>query len=326
MIKTLILSAGIGSRMRPLTNDLPKPLFPFAGPTAMDLALSKAKEISPLGIAVNVHHLADKIRSHINEFWNNERIVISYEKELLNTGGAVTKLRSWISDSHLLILNADIVSNIQLKHVINHHLNTDAYATMVILPKHHTLSTPVYTDSKRVISIGKKPVNTSNIYPCTFSGLHILAPKFIRSMPNHSITSIIDTYKSLLNEHKLISTYTHPGFWADIGTPPSLFAALKKFVDDYSTQLDQSLSITKTASRLQKECHIDKQKKSIVIKSMLDHPSMKNIQLSDYAFLCREIHVTKFCQIKHSLILQECSLKETCLNNRILTRHCHLRL
>ena len=91
MIKTLILAAGIGSRLEPLTKSIPKPLLPFAGPTVLDLNLQKAIQVSPCAVSVNTHHLAEKINQHIKKLWSHEHILIPYEKEIVSEIDYVNK-------------------------------------------------------------------------------------------------------------------------------------------------------------------------------------------------------------------------------------------
>ena len=132
-VKGLILAAGLGTRLLPITKHLPKPLLPFFGPSLFDLALETMHQHGVTDVSANSHHLAAKIQAELKRGYKNLRLNSSFEAQILGTGGAIPPLRSWLNGSHLLIFNADILCDVNLQELIKHHFASEALATMVCL-------------------------------------------------------------------------------------------------------------------------------------------------------------------------------------------------
>lgn len=226
-MKALLLAAGLGSRLRPLTNVLPKPLCLFFGRPILDIVYEQIKKQGVEAIAINTHHLPDRIRLHIQ----NETSVytppphISYEPEILGTGGAINPLRAWLGSDELLICNGDVIADIDLAAVIQHHRRSQADATMVLLDRHKPGTNPVAFSGSRIQAIGDLPVKaTESMTLATFSGIHIIGPRLLQTIPQDGSPSIIAAYLQLIKEGANIQAFTHRGFWEDLGTPGDYFA------------------------------------------------------------------------------------------------------
>ena len=240
-MKALVLAAGFGTRLKPFTNQVPKPLCPFFGTSFLDLALFR---ILPHvdEVAVNCHHLHEKISEHISNHWSKESIRVSYEAEIRGTGGALHPLKDWLDGHDLLIYNADIISNINIPDLITHHLKSKPAATMVMLAEPSPGKTPIYLDTDRVLSIGDSVDSFEK--SLTFSGIHIVSHDFVTSIPDTAPYSIIDTYKEYLRNDALISFTEHSGFWEDLGTPESLWQGHCKVLDNDAERLLEELGVS----------------------------------------------------------------------------------
>ncbi|NOY59509.1 MAG: NTP transferase domain-containing protein, partial [Calditrichaeota bacterium] len=129
-MKAIILAAGFGTRLLPLTKEVPKALIRLAGKPLLEIVLKKMLTSGFDEIAVNVHHHADKIQSYLDDFMQNHKakIYVSYEPEVLDTGGGIKKMIPLLgTDEPILVHNVDIISNINLHELFekHKHLNSD---------------------------------------------------------------------------------------------------------------------------------------------------------------------------------------------------------
>lgn len=243
-MKGMIFAAGLGTRLRPLTDDKPKALVEVGGKPMLQRVIEKFKAAGVTDIVVNVHHFAEKIISFLDS--NNNfglSIHVSDERErLLDTGGAILKARRWLDgDEPFMVHNADIVTDFDISAMLREHVGTGAAVTMLV--DHRDTSRYLLFDSDRVMrgwmntkTAERLPdgLDISDLTPLAFGGVHILSPSRVYSkMENFSTDekfSIIPFYASLCQSDKLIG-YTPDGHydWIDVGRPDTLAKAESLF-------------------------------------------------------------------------------------------------
>ena len=230
--KALILAAGFGTRLKPLTDHIPKPLLPFFGPSLLDFAIYRVRQAGIQHIAVNAHHLAPLIQSHLHrpEYRN---IVVSVEDTILGTAGAVNPLRHWIGDDDLLIFNADIIADIDLSALLEGHRLNRAVASMVLLRKGLAGKNPVYATEDRVVRIGGEAMG-GDIKPRTFACAHLLSPSFLGKIVPSGASEIVPIYNDLLRSGERVNAIFHGGFWRDLGTPQDFWQAYADVFEKFS--------------------------------------------------------------------------------------------
>jgi len=220
-MRALLLAAGYGTRLKPLTDHVPKPLTLFMGRPILDLVYEKVRAAGLREVAVNTHHLPERISQHIqNSALYRQPIHLSHEPEILGTGGSLNPLRPWLGREDLLIFNGDILTTLDLAALASAYEGSGAIAAMVLLP-HKAGTTPVYLKEGRVVGIGEA---VAGAVKRTFAGVHILSEGFVAAVPKSGFLSVIDTYKALLTEHKVLG-FEHEGYWADLGIPGDYFEA-----------------------------------------------------------------------------------------------------
>ncbi len=227
-MKALILAAGLGTRLRPLTNVLPKPLCLFFAEPMLDLVYRQIRKAGIDEVAINTHHLAEMIDQHIQTHKHvyTKAPIQSYEPEILGTGGAINPLRPWLAHESLLICNGDIIADVDLGDLIKAHEGSGADATMVLLDRLKAGTTPVAYEEANVRSIGDLPVLAPLAsMKATFSGIHIVGPRLVQAIRAQGSPSIIDAYRQILAEGGSVQAFIHRGFWEDLGTPKDYFAA-----------------------------------------------------------------------------------------------------
>lgn len=233
-MKAMIFAAGKGIRLKPLTDYTPKALVEINGKPLLELVIKKLISSGVKEIIINVHYLADQIIDFLKR--NNNfgiRIEISDESNhLLDTGGGLKKASWFFDDNQPFILhNTDIVSNINLNHLIGYHESKKAIATLAIrnrISSRYFLFNDTYElcgwkNIKTEKEIITKKSNQLNEY--AFSGIHFINPEIFKYFQSEERFSIINTYMDL-SKIRTISGYQHnKDYWFDIGTQEKLSEA-----------------------------------------------------------------------------------------------------
>lgn len=216
----MILAAGLGKRMRPLTDTLPKPLLPVGDSTLIELHLNKLAQAGIKELVINTCHLAEKIE---NTLGSGERyglsIQYSRESEALETAGGVQHALPLLGDDPFLLLNGDVWSDFPLKPLIDRGLQQGECAHLVLVdnPEHNP-------DGDFSLGAGGELLN-KNKHSLTFSGISLLSPKrFQQPLPS---SLLVDLFKQLIREQeeqqqRLITAQHYRGKWIDVGTPERL--------------------------------------------------------------------------------------------------------
>lgn len=237
-MQAFILAAGLGTRLRPITDNLPKALVKVAGKPLLQWNIEKLKAAGCTHIVINVHHFPDLIREFI-QVNNNFGIRISVSDEsdrILDTGGGLLKAARFFNPEEVIIAhNVDIISQLNLHNLIAYHNEHKALATLVVRNR----STQRYLIfNKNMRFTGWINRATSEIKPPTlqlknrhkqlaFSGIHIINPKIFDKIKQSGKFSIIDTYIDLTGNNKIIGFEDTTDLWLDVGKYEELAEAEK---------------------------------------------------------------------------------------------------
>ncbi len=231
-MKAMILAAGLGTRLRPLTNYQPKAMVEVNGMPLLELVIRRLKYFGFEDIIINVHHFADQITNFLKKKNNFDvNITISDERDqILETGGGLKKAASFFSDEAFLLCNTDILSDIDLREVYNFHLDSNALATLVvrkretsrffIFDESNILHGWMNTQSGEV----KLPRSSQGVFKLlAFSGIQVIDPDIFDLMNNKDgFFSIIDIYLEAIQNHKIIGFQHNDGLWLDVGKRENL--------------------------------------------------------------------------------------------------------
>jgi len=234
-MKAMILAAGLGTRLRPLTNYKPKALVEVGGMPLLEIAIRRLKYFGFQDIIINVHHFAEQIIGFLEKNQHFDiNIQISDERDqLLNTGGGLKHAASFFDDGESFVLcNTDILSNIDIKALYDQHVKSGAIATLatrsretsryLIFNDHHQLHGWVNVKSGKMIACRKA---NKNLQLMAFSGIHVINPALFEFMPQKDVFSIIDVYLEVAAQQDILS-YPHDGdFWLDVGKKDALAQA-----------------------------------------------------------------------------------------------------
>ena len=231
-LKGMVLAAGLGTRLRPLTDVYPKPLVPFAGSTPLELALANLQRAGIDEVAINAHSHPDQIARLIKCNPLSQRLHLSYESALLGTGGAYPPIRNWLGDADLVVLNGDVVAGFDLSALIAQHRAMDAAATMMLLPAVIAGESAVFYDQGRIQAIGKtRPANA--VHAGNFACAQILSPRLLDLLPKNGVFDIVsEGYQKALSLGWCVAACLHEGYWHDLRTPQFYWAAILALLRD----------------------------------------------------------------------------------------------
>jgi NDP-sugar pyrophosphorylase family protein len=240
-MKAMILAAGLGTRLRPLTDDRPKALVTVAGRTLLEIALSRLRSFGVSEVIVNAHHHAQMIVDYLKANDNfGMRIEVSREEELLDTGGGLKKVAPFFSDSPqepFILHNVDVLSKIDLGRMMRFHTEQNALATLAV--QERASSRQLLFDEqgqlcgRRVGDDAKDQLarSTLGVQALAFSGIHILSPKILAKMEEQGAFSIIDAYLHFAAQgEKIIAFRADEWYWRDLGRPENLLQAAQDMV------------------------------------------------------------------------------------------------
>ncbi len=238
-MKAMVLAAGLGTRLRPLTDDRPKALVTIAGRTLLEMVLTRLRSFGVHEVIVNVHYHAEMICDYLKANKNfGMRIEISREKELLDTGGGL-KHAAWFflegsksSDEPFLLHNVDVLSNIDLGGMMQHHRKTHALATLAV-QKRETSRYLLFDEHGQLCGrrAGREAKDemarsASVVQPLAFSGIHVISPRLLTEMREEGTFSIIDAYLRLAAQGEKIAAFRADDYyWRDLGRPEHIAEA-----------------------------------------------------------------------------------------------------
>jgi NDP-sugar pyrophosphorylase family protein len=241
-MKAMILAAGMGTRLLPLTRDIPKALIPLNGVPLLELQIERLKRFGFNELVINIHHHGQQIIDFLRDLHMTDVMIhISDEQDkLLDTGGAVKKAMSLLGDDEpVLIHNVDVITSLDLAAFMNHHRQTEALATLCVQQRHSSRYF-IFRPDDRLCgwtnhSTGETKWVASTERTChqkAFSGIHVIGPHFFsnveqhRCFPDHTEAfSIVDVYLCLAATGKVMGFEHSQDLWMDLGSRERLKAA-----------------------------------------------------------------------------------------------------
>lgn len=218
-----ILAAGLGTRMRPLTNLLPKPLLPFRGRPILQHVADQLAGWGARDFIVNTHHLPVAVNAWADTFRSPERrVLVSHEPEILGTGGALAAVRDRLPAEPFWLANADVISTLDPAPLIAAMEDPRTLAALWMIPDRGPRTVRVRDGA--VVDFAAQDRGGPDTF--TFSGLHLLRREVLRYVPPSGFSSIIDAYRAAMADGWTIAGCVCPGsWWSDLGTPEDYLAA-----------------------------------------------------------------------------------------------------
>lgn len=227
-MKAMVLAAGQGTRLRPITDSTPKALVPVAGRPMIAYALLLLRHYEIRDIVINLHHFGDQIESYLGDGTQlGLRINYSKEIELLDTGGGLLKAKSFLHDATFMVINTDALIDLNLADLIAYHKRKNATATLVLRPdeKADQYGSMDIDDNGRIHRFLDRKITAPQAGPLRklmFTGVQILEPKIFTYMSaqgaGEKFGTTKQTYPQMLLAGEALYGFCFDGFWQDLGT------------------------------------------------------------------------------------------------------------
>lgn len=228
-MRAMILAAGFGTRLRPLTDAVPKPLIDVAGRPMIAYPLELVRAAGITEVAINLHHLGDQIREALGDGHEyGVRITYFPEDPILDTGGGVAAARPFLDGEPFVILNADTVADIDLRQVIATHRRHGATATLVLRPdpeaeRYGTLEIDATDRIRRILKQpAEVPAELGELRSLMFAGIHVLEPRVFHYLVPGIYSITRRSYVEMLRAGEPLFAYVHEGYWDVLDTPAGL--------------------------------------------------------------------------------------------------------
>ena len=222
----MVLAAGFGKRLRPLTDRVPKPLLAVAGKPLIAYPLALLREAGIREVLINLHHLGDQIRAALGD-GSAYGVSITYSEEdpILDTGGAIEKARPFLGGGTFAVLNADAIMDLGLAAVIAEHRRRRAVATMVLRPDRDALryGTIEIDGAGRIRRFLGRPADAPGpLEALMFTGVHVFEPEVFDFMRQGRFGINRETYPAMLAAGRPLYGHRFDGYWRVLDTHAGL--------------------------------------------------------------------------------------------------------
>jgi len=223
-MKAMILAAGLGTRLRPLTLERAKPAIPLLGKPILVRMIERLMEQGATDFRINLHHLPRTIEEIFEKpSWEDLPASFSHEPRILGTAGGLKANESFFDQGTFLMVNGDVVFDFPLAEAIAFHVESQALATLVLLPQAQPYSyVPVRINQEGLLwdfkGAGKRGNPAPEAY--LFTGIHILEPDILDFIPSSEFHEINDqVYPEALQSGRRVCGFPVQGYWNDVGDP-----------------------------------------------------------------------------------------------------------
>ena len=238
-MRAMILAAGLGTRLRPLTENRPKALVEIAGRTLLEITLAQLRSFGIRDVIINVHHFAGMILDYLEKNKNfGMNIVVSPEEVLLDTGGGLKQAayffleHSGDREEPFLLHNVDVLSTIDLPLMVQFHTEHHALATLAV-EERKTSRYLLFQEASELCGrrVGRDSPDelvhpSQRVKPLAFCGIHVISPRFLTMMKEEGAFSVIASYLNLAGAgEKILAFRADDYYWRDLGTPESVAQA-----------------------------------------------------------------------------------------------------
>jgi NDP-sugar pyrophosphorylase family protein len=227
-MRAMILAAGLGTRLRPLTKHRPKALVEIGGRTLLEITLARLREFGICEVIINAHHFAERIVDYLKAHRNfGMRIEISREEALLDTGGGLKKAAHFFledrADEPFLVHNVDVISSIDLRRMVEFHRERRALATLAVQER-ETSRYLLFDDELQLCGRQGRDEAAELVRPALrvqrlgFCGVHVISPRIFPLLSEEGVFAIVPAYSRLAGEGERILAFRADEYsWRDLG-------------------------------------------------------------------------------------------------------------
>jgi NDP-sugar pyrophosphorylase family protein len=227
-MKAMVLAAGQGTRLRPVTDGRPKALVPVAGRPMIEYALLLLRHYGIREIIINLHHFGEQIEKHLGDGGKlGLELSYSIEPELLGTGGGLLKAKPFLQDGAFIVINTDALIDLNLAELIAFHRQVSAAATLVLRPdekadQYGSMDIDVKGRIYRFLEAKAPAPSMGSTRKLMFTGVQIFEPRVFDYMDANEaaqkFSTTMQTYPRMLQAGEALYGFCFDGFWQDLGT------------------------------------------------------------------------------------------------------------
>ncbi len=240
-MKAMILAAGFGTRLRPLTHKVPKPMVPIMNRPILEHTIHLLRSHGIKDITVNLHHLPEIIQQHFGDGKDfGVQLHWSHEPEILGTAGGIKKAQPFLDGESFLVINSDVVVDIDLSKVLAFHKAQGSALTLVVREgdsPEQCDPIEVDADDRIVHMVGASSMNMpDDTTRVLFTGIQVMEPEIFNRIPeNKFYGTTTDVFPGMLEDGLPMFAYWHQGYWKDVGTIQSYLDVHKDLLDGRMT-------------------------------------------------------------------------------------------
>ncbi len=225
--RAVVLAAGFGSRLEPLTRLRPKPLFPVWGRTMLDHVLDRLASWGVRDVLINLHHHPDPILAHVRRRKPDRlRVSLVYEPEILGTGGALVNAAWFVAGGPCWLVNADVLMEVEPRPLVRAFRDPGVIASAWVTPE----AGPRTVDVSRGVITSFRSRTAGASGTATFCGLQIISPDLLRYLPARGFSTVIDGYERAMKAGRTVrAVEIKESIWHDIGTLDQYLDAHRRF-------------------------------------------------------------------------------------------------
>jgi NDP-sugar pyrophosphorylase family protein len=238
-MKAMVLAAGLGTRLRPLTNDRPKALVEVGGRTLLEITLKRLRAFGVHDVIINVHHYADMVINRVKAACNfGMHIDFSREDVLLDTGGGLKKAAWFLgsasanTDEPFILHNVDVISAIDLQRMVEVHKESAALATLAVQQRETSryllFDDQLQLSGRRLVKEEKTEIArpSQHVSELAFTGIHVISPRIFPLLTEEGVFSIVPAYLRLAAQGERIQAFRADDYyWRDLGKPENILQA-----------------------------------------------------------------------------------------------------
>lgn len=304
-MKGMILAAGFGTRLRPVTNTLPKPMVPLLNRPLIAWAVESFLAAGVRELIVNLHHLPEPLERYLaDEYAGQAAFFFSREEEILGTGGGIRRVRPQLeSEEEFFLVNGDTVQfpRWDALREARRSLNAIAALTMRHAPANDKF-TPVYLDDGRITGFGKGTGEA-----LMFAGSHLISTRIFDYLPDREFSGIVEhAYQPLLDSgREKLAGVVDDGLWFDIGTPQRYISASRALLDE---TLRGALAVV-PGSRVKGDSLVHESARGSVSRSVVGARSTIEGEVRD-SVLWDDCHVAPGATVERCIVAHGVTLDE----------------
>jgi NDP-sugar pyrophosphorylase family protein len=220
MERAFVLGAGLGTRLKTLTERLPKPLIPIFGKPLVTFAFDQLIAAGAREIVINTHHCHEAYATAFpGGTYKTARLIFEHEPILLETAGGIKNVERHFSGQPFVVYNGDILTNVPLEKALAHHATSGNEVTLVLRTQGNPLH--ISLENGRVVDIAGR-LGVEGAQRCLFTGIYIVEPAFLRRIPPQTRISVIPLFMEMIKQGAALGgVVIDDGVWWDLGTRES---------------------------------------------------------------------------------------------------------